>query len=139
MAQQSLKKLVLVLLLLMPIGVCLGQPGAEMAKLGQAYDALSIASMNGGDVDNLVLIFNSVVSSVNRGTYDPGEVEAQLDVIIRQAETINEQALIEKRNELLIVGATLFVVIVVELYLWRGFPGLYWSQWLKRRGGWIVK
>jgi len=124
---------------LMPIGVCLGQPGAEMAKLGQAYDALSIASMNGGDVDNLVLVFNQLVNHVNSGSYDPGDVEAQLDVIIRQAETINEQALIEKRNELLTVAATMLVVIVVELYLWRGFPGFYWSQWLKRRGDWTVK
>ena len=139
MAQQSLKKLVLMMLVLMPIGVCLGQPTADMAKQGEAYEALSIASGNGGDIDTIVLMFNRVVSIVNSGDYDPVDVETQLDAIIRQAERINEQALAEKRNELINVAATLLVVIVVELYLWRGFPRLYWNQWYKRRGDWQVK
>ncbi len=139
MAQQGLKRYVLLLLVLMPVGVCFGQPTADIAKLGQAYMALSTASGNGGDVDNLVRVFNNVVSQVNRGSYDIVEVENQLDVIIEQAERINEQALIESRSELLKVVATVLVVGLVEFFLWRGFPRLYWNQWLKRRGDWIVK
>ncbi len=139
MAQQSLKKLVLLLLVLMPVGVGFGQPTADIAKLGQAYEVLSIASGNGGDVDSLVLVFNQLVSLVNSGSYDIVEVENVLDGIIELAERINEQALIESRNELLRVVATVLVVVLVEVFLWRGFPRLYWSQWLKRRGDWTVK
>ena len=75
----------------------------------------------------------------NSGSYDIVEVENVLDGIIEQAERINEQALIESRNELLRVVATVLVVVLVEVFLWRGFPRLYWSQWLKRRGDWTVK
>ncbi len=123
----------------MPVCVCIGQPSADMAKLWQAYEVLSTASGNGGDVDSLVLVFNNVVTLVNSGSYDIVEVENVLDVIIEQAERINEQALIESRNELLKVVATVLVVGLVEVYLWRGFPRLYWNQWLKRRGDWTVK
>ena len=123
----------------MPVGVCFGQPSAEYAKLGQAYEALSIASINGGDVDNLVQVFNQLVSQVNSGDYDPVMVETDLDSLIGQAETVNELALVEARNELLTVAVTVLVVALVEIYLWRGFPRLYWNQWLKRRGDWTVR
>ena len=136
---QSLKKLVLLLLVLMPVGVCFGQPSAEMAKLGQAYEALSVASGNGGDVDNLVLVFNQQVIKVNSGSYDVEELEAQLDALMEQAETINELALVEARNELLTVAVTVLVVGLVELYLWKGFPRLYWNQWYNLKGDWTVK
>ena len=136
---QGLKKLVLLLLVLMPVGVCFGQPTAEFAKLGQAFEALTIASGNGGAVDNLVLVFNQQVIQVNSGNYDVVEVEAQLDALIEQAETISEQALVETRNELLTVAVTVLVVGLVELYLWKGFPRLYWNQWYKLRGDWTVK
>jgi hypothetical protein len=80
-----------------------------------------------------------MITLVNSGSYDIVEVENVLDVIIEQAERINEQALIESRNDLLKVVATVLVVGLVEVYLWRGFPRLYWNQWLKRRGDWTVK
>ena len=123
----------------MPVGVCFGQPSAEYAKLGQAYEALQVASGNGGEVDNLVQVFNQLVSQVNSGDYDPVMVETDLDSLIGQAETVNELALVEARNELLTVAVTVLVVALVEIYLWRGFPRLYWNQWLKRRGDWTVK
>ena len=123
----------------MPVCVGIGQPSADMAKLWQVYEVLSTASGNGGDVDSLVLVFNNVVTLVNSGSYDIVEVENVLDVIIEQAERINEQALIESRNDLLKVVATVLVIGLVEVYLWRGFPRLYWNQWLKRRGDWTVK
>ena len=110
-----------------------------MAKLGEAYEALSVASSNGGDVDNLVLVFNKILSIVNNEFYDPMNNEASLDVIIEQAGRINERALTESRNELISVAATVVIVIIVELFLWRGFPRVYWNEWLKRRGGWQVK
>ena len=123
----------------MPVGVCFGQPSAEYAKLGQAYEALQVASGNGGEVDNLVQVFNQLVSQVNSGDYDPVMVETDLDSLIGQAETVNELALVEARNELLTVAVTVLVVALVEIYLWRGFPRLYWNQWLKRRGDWTVR
>ena len=123
----------------MPVGVCFGQPSAEYAKLGQAYEALQVASGNGGDVDNLVQVFNQLVSQVNTGDYDPVEVDTELDLLIGQADTVNELALVEARNELLSVAVTVLIVALVEIYLWRGFPRLYWSQWLKRRGDWTVR
>ena len=139
MAQISLQKLVLLLLVLTPIGVIYGQPTAEYAKLGQAYEALSIASSNGGDVDNLVSLFNQLVSQMNSGSYDPVEAENLLDTLIEQAETVNELALVKARNELLTVAVTVLVVGLVELFLWRGFPRLYWNLWYKRRGDWKVR
>jgi hypothetical protein len=136
--QFSLKKIFL-LLLLLQVSVCFGQPTADMAKLGEAYEVLSLASGNGGDVENLVYVFNEVVFHVNSGTFDPVEVENQLTDIIVQAEIINERALTETRNELITVASILFVVIVIEYYLWRVFPRHYWTQWLKHRGDWMVK
>ena len=123
----------------MPVGVCFGQPTAEYMKLGQAYEALSVASGNGGDVDSLVSVFNQLVLQVNSGNYDPVEVETELDSLIEQAGTINALALVGTRNEVLSVAVTVLVVALVEIYLWRGFPRLYWSQWYKRRGDWTVK
>ena len=121
----------------MPVGVCFGQP--TYTKLGLAYEALQVASGNGGDVDNLVQVFNQLVSQVNSGDYDPVMVDTELDTILEQADTVNELALVEARNELLSVAVTVLIVALVEIYLWRGFPRLYWSQWLKRRGDWTVR
>lgn len=123
----------------MPFCVCFGQPGEGMAKLGEAYMALFTASGNGGDVDSLVLVFNDVVSQVNSGSYDLVEVENQLDDLIEQAETINDRTLIETRNKYISGGASVIVVVIVEVFLWRGFPRIFWNQWLKRKGDWMVK
>ena len=124
--------------MLSQVGIVSGQ--ADVYDLiGEAYDKLVEVSGNGGDVSELVLLLNVVVAEVNSGEYDTALVSSELESILVQAEALNVRSLRVERDLLLTVAATAAVVILVEYYLWRVFPDHYWSQWLRRRGDWIVE
>lgn len=110
-----------------------------MDKIGEAYTALERASDNGGDVTALVSILNDIIKEVNTGVYDESLVESQLDEIISEANRINDTQLVSNRNEYIYAGVTILAVIIVEVFLWRIFPRIYWEQWLRIRGDWIAE
>jgi hypothetical protein len=132
-------RLLIVLILLFPINVIYAQPTTVESRIIEAFTVLEEASKNGGDVSNLVSQLNEVIWEVNTGDFDELEVKSKLDGVISEAEQINTTTLIDSRNRLIGVGFTIFIIIILEVLVWRYFPTIFWELWLRYRGHWIVK
>jgi len=134
-----IKVLLIIFILAYSTKICFSQPVYNEDKIAEAFKVLEEASMNGGDVSHLVPVLNDIILEINSGHYDVEIVEAKLDLVINNAERVNAEALIESRNNLIFVGITVFLVVLLEILVWKFFPRLFWNIWLRKRGDWILR
>ncbi|MFH2112170.1 MAG: hypothetical protein ABIJ47_13030 [Candidatus Bathyarchaeota archaeon] len=107
-------------------------------RMGEAYMAVRAASESHGEVGYLVELLNEALAEYETGE-DPDVVIARLDTVL--ALTAEETARsAEARNNLLVVTSAQVALVGVLVYAsWRHLPRLFWSRWLRVRGGWLVE
>jgi hypothetical protein len=104
-----------------------------------AYNAIDKADRNGGNVSKLVDSLNLVIDASQSGLINTQEAMSTSDLIIDEAERIEQQGIEEQNLEFGIVMLNSIVVIGLCYVVWKYFPRLYWYMWLKFRGHWIVE
>jgi len=104
-----------------------------------AYKAIDKADHKGGDVSKLVDSLNLVIDTSKSGIINTQEVMSILDLIIDEAERIEQQGIEEQNIEFSLVTLNSIVVIGLCYVVWKHFPRLYSHMWLKYRGHWIVE
>ena len=138
MSKSKKTGLILLLFLLILIKPINAQNDSIQDKISLAFMNLETASSNGADVSEPVALFNEVIDSVKKGEYQEDSINAKLDIIIITSERINQEALVESRNEIILRVSILSLIMLVELLVWRYLPRLYWKNWIDKHGDWTI-
>ena len=138
MSRSKKKGLITLLFMLILTKPIYAQNDSIQDKISLAYMNLETASSNGADVSEPVALFNEVIDSVKKGDYQENTINAKLDIIIITSERINQEALVESRNEIILRVSILSLIMLVELLVWRYLPRLYWKNWIDKHGDWTI-
>ena len=92
-----------------------------------------------GNVSKLVDSLNYVIDASKSGIIHSKEAKSTLNLIIDEAERIEQRAIEEKNLEFGLVTLKTIIVIGFCYLVWKYFPRVYWQTWLKYRGHWIVE
>jgi hypothetical protein len=105
-----------------------------------AYKSIDKAHHNGGgNVSKLVDSINLVIDTSKSGIINSQEAMSTLDLIIDEAERIEQRGIEEQKLEFGLVSLNSIIVIGLCYVVWKYFPRLYWYTWLKYRGHWIIE
>ena len=107
-------------------------------RLEEAYLAVREVSESRGEVGHLVELINQALAEYEAGA-DPDLVVARLDAVVMLAAEAKARSM-EARDTLLIeTGAQLALTGALVYASWRYLPRVFWSRWLKLKGGWLVE
>ena len=112
---------------------------AGRESLYDAFEAVAVAENVGGDVSELVLDFNMLISSLENGVLDSEDVERIVTDLVSQASLVERSGIRETQYNYVVAGSVVLVLLVSSGLVWVYGSRVFWSVWLRIKSGWIVK